>query len=158
MMLLFWMFLLMLVVVFSLVVIMTRPTTEQTAVERRIGAVLLSEARLGGAGSRFDTQLVIAEQQSLDWLEKAFAKTRLIRSLQSLTLQSQASISPGTTVILVAGLSISVFTGTYLLTSMLWVAIMAALLAGYLPIGYLRLRRSRRITAFNASLPDCIET
>jgi tight adherence protein B len=46
----------------------------------------------------------------------------------------------------------------YFATSMLLIALAAAAVASYLPIVILRFQRYRRIMAFNAVLPDCIET
>jgi tight adherence protein B len=55
------------------------------------------------------------------------------------------------------GLAICGFVITYLVTSIILVALLIAAVASYLPVGYLRWQRHRRVVAFNTILPDCIE-
>jgi len=51
-----------------------------------------------------------------------------------------------------------VFLLFYFITSFFLLSLAAGLVAGYLPVAVLRFQRGRRLAAFNAQLPDCIET
>jgi len=56
-----------------------------------------------------------------------------------------------------AGLALMGFIAAYLCISILAVQILAACAFGYIPFGLISYRRARRITAFNAALPDAID-
>jgi tight adherence protein B len=151
-------FLVILVVVFGIVAFMMRPTPEQTAVHRRIATLIVPQGGPGLVGSKENYALTIAEPKSFERIDKLIGDSKFARKMKLLILQSNKSTSVGAVVITMVGAASIAFLIAYVFTSMLLIAFAAAAIASYLPVAALHFRRSRRIKAFNAILPDCIET
>lgn len=149
-------FVTMLGIVFTVVALMIRPTAEQKTVNDRI-AVIIGQQIRPGTSYGMDSHLTLAEPPSLGRVDDLIGDLAIYRRLQKLILQSQSKSSGGAVLATMASLSVSLLALCYFLTSMLPVACMGAIVASYLPIGVLRFRAARRIAAFDAVLPDCIE-
>ncbi|WP_263356073.1 type II secretion system F family protein [Acidicapsa ligni] len=147
-----------LIVIFAIVALMTRPTAQQNAADRRLTEILGSNSAFDKTASRTSSGLLVAEQKDTGKFALVVLKTRIGRYLEKLILQSQVQISVPRILQATAALVICVGTAVWFLTAMLFVAIVAALLAGYIPIAYLRFQKEKRLTAFSQALPDCIET
>lgn len=150
-------FLPILIVTFVVIFITTRPTPEQNAVGRRVAAILGAENRAHKPAELDNTHLRVEKRGSFEWMGNLVKETKFSLYLQKLIVQSQSDITVGGVMMCMIGLSICTWMIVYFFTSRLLIAAIAALLIIYLPVTVLRIRRNRRVAAFNASLPDCIE-
>lgn len=156
-MLLVFSFVMILVLVFAVVALMTRPTTAQKAVERRISTVIASRS-----GYVFETEgeqgQFLEEANDSGWLGSLAGRSSMVRDLQLLILRSQKNVTADSILLTMLGFTVGGFVLTYMLTSLLLAAFAVAAVAAYLPILWLRMAGARRLKDFNAALPDCIET
>ncbi|HEY0263072.1 MAG TPA: type II secretion system F family protein [Granulicella sp.] len=148
-------FVTILLMVFCIVVLMLRPTQAQKTLERRLAAVVAPAATLAGGSQEY---ALLVPPEALGWVELWAGNSRIVRQIKLLLLRSQRSASVEAVVTAMAVMAILAFLLTYVLTALLPVAAAAAAVAGYLPIGWLTLECRRRLAAFNAVLPECIET
>lgn len=146
------------IVIFSIVMLLTRPTTQEAAVNRRLTEVLGSHLNLAKIDPSANADLLARGQARASGLTAAIQKTAIGIFLQRLIVQSQVRVSVTGILQWIAGLAIGAGLLTWFLTHMAFLVAIAVLLMGLLPIGYLRFRRERRLAAFNLALPECIET
>lgn len=151
-------FLVLIIIVFGVVVFMIRPTPEQSAIHRRMATLIASGSAPGSSLGNENPPLAVARTKSFRGIDRFIGDFRFARKLNLLILQSNKGNSIGSIVISMAISTLVVFAIIYFLTSMGIIATIGAVVAGYLPIANLSWQRHRRIKAFNAALPDCIET
>jgi tight adherence protein B len=157
MLLISFVFLLMLSMVFGVVVLVTRPSAQQNAVEHRLAEMLEAQSGFEQARRHFTGELM-KEKERPGKVKSAVAGTRVAKYLQRLILQSQTKISLATVLQIIAAAFLGCGLLAWYITSEPAPAIVTALIAGYLPAAWLRYRRNKRLAAFNTALPDCIET
>jgi tight adherence protein B len=151
-------FAVILVFTFGLIVFILRPSSDEGAAERRIALVIPQHTNWPDRQAAHKSRLVRTDSSPFRLLEERMRGSSVLRNLQSLLLQAQSSKSAGSILMMTAFLLLASFLIAYLLTSLLPFAVGIALTVGYIPVGVLRFRKIRRIAAFNAELPDCIET
>ncbi len=153
----------LLVLVFLVIVAMTfgallfamRPTRTDKTIEQRISTMRLPVVE---HTSEEAVQLLKQSRStSFAWLESAVVKFHASRKLHSYIDQSQVRISVGAFVMSTAGLAAAGALLTYKFLPVLPAALAAAVLASLLPYAVLAYKRNKRIAAFNAALPDCID-
>jgi tight adherence protein B len=151
-------FLFLLIFVFAVVSVGMRPGKRQKAVHNRFAEVLGMPSEPDADHYGADGRLIVAQDESLGSLKMILAGTSIGRYLQRMILQSQVQSSASTILIITLSAAAGVFVAIWLTTSLLIVATASALGAGYTPLAYLRFRRSKRLAAFDAALPECVET
>ena len=150
-------FFLMVAVVFSIIAVVTRPTKEQNAVQRRITEIVVSQAGREPAEIALPNHLKVTQASSFKLLDTLVASTWVSRRLQILIVQGQTQIAVGSFIMMVFAAAVVGFAAAWFLLGALLPSVGIACVAAYVPLGYLQFKRSRRIAAFNAALPDCIE-
>lgn len=150
-------FLIILVFTFGLIVFTLKLTPDEKVTTRRIALVIPPRMNQYNRQAHLESRVGI-DSGIFRWLEDKMRGSSALRGLQSLLLQAQSAKSAVYILMIALSLLCTIFLASYLLTGLLALSVGIALIASYIPIGVLRFRRSRRIAAFNAELPDCIET
>jgi tight adherence protein B len=152
-----------LLVVFGLVMLITRPTANENATARRLEEMTESRTQtvIRSAQARSEAASAGAAAdiaQTAGSIRSRISESKIARELRSLTLQSHVNISVMTAVQIIIGVACIVGLVVWYFTSSWVFAAMAAAIAGFIPIAYLRYRRKKWLAAFNDALPECIET
>lgn len=142
---------------FALIVLLTRQSHWEKAVEQRVGE--LQHTRQADKTRQNDEERILKldHPATFPWLDKLMARFQFSDDLTRLAMQAGSNWTIGTFTIYSAAAGILAFACAY----MAFPAIAmdgiagAAALAG--PTLYLRHRRSRRMLAFNKTLPDAID-
>jgi tight adherence protein B len=150
-------FLAILIIVFGILAFTTRPTPEQNAIQRRITTIVAPRTEFEDNRQK-NNALTLIEPKNFGWVDSLIGNSKFARNLKLLILQSHKNTSAGIVLGYMAALAFCTFFLVYFFTSMLLVSLAAGAITSYLPIMFLRIYRQRRVLAFNAVLPDCIET
>jgi tight adherence protein B len=142
---------------FGIIVFLLRPSPDQKAMDRRLSALNSRENGLGPISTELDLYLKTLQKGQFGWLEDIFAGSAFTRKIQMLILQSDSVTSVGTVLMKCAAFSIVLGGVAWFFTSNPLVAAPVALLAAYLPMLMLSLKKKSRINKFNNALPDCID-
>lgn len=148
-------FLFMLVLIFGIVLFAMRPTTEQKALEKRI-----THIKVAPGGAAVDTSGILLAQRdagSFAWIEGLAEHFKFSEKLQTLIIQSDTNTTLGKLLFMSAAVGTIVFGIAYLFTSMPIVAGIVAIASIFLPVIFLKIKKGRRIDAFNKGLPDAID-
>jgi tight adherence protein B len=141
---------------FGIAVFFLRPTPDQHALDRRIELLLVPNSGKEITGKPLEAHLTV-DSGTFPWLDKMLRQATFAPGLQRLILQSGTAVSMGAIVIEMAALLIGIFFLVYLVAGMLLVALVIAFFSSMVPLLWLRWKREKRLAAFNAALPDCIE-
>ena len=146
-----------LLISFSAVAFVMRPTTEQKAVDRRIAVIKASGIDAGMDSESLGNLLKVTKTGSFGWLERPLTSYPAAQKLQMLLVQSKSTATIGS--LLASSLGLAVVGGfvCYVFIPVIAVAVIAGALTGYIPLAVVLVRRSRRIAAFNAALPESID-
>jgi tight adherence protein B len=142
---------------FAIIVLLTRPTTVERAIEQRIAKLHRSAEASPGANEE-GTQLVkLTRLSKIDWLDAFLQRCNYAHRLQLLVEQAESTWSVGkvlgTSVALaVVGYAI----GCYELPGAT-LALLPALVLAVSPLLVLRFRKKRRLREFNRHLPEAID-
>jgi tight adherence protein B len=146
----------MLLLVFSMLALTTKPTPDQAGVNARI-----AEIKAAGVPQRPDNELERllrdATTGNFGWLEERLQHFRLAQTAQLLILQADSKTTVGMLFTSSVSLFLVVFLFAWMILSSLPVAVVAAGFAGYVPTFLLSLRRKKRVDAFNKALPDAAD-
>jgi tight adherence protein B len=135
-----------------------RPDQEQKAMLRRVSAIKNPEGEFGEHAESLESYLNQRPATSFQWLEELVERSRFSRQLQVLIIQSDGKTSLGNILMTSAGIAVGLFFVVLLVTGGMVVGALAAGAAGSAgPLFYLKFRRSRRVAAFNAALPESID-
>ncbi len=157
MLLLVFSFLGILLLTFVTVVLVTRPTAEQKAVEQRLAIVKATGGGVVLTNTALDQLLKTTQESSFGWLEKLFDSYRFSRRMELLILQSKSNTTVGNLLFTSFGLVLVGAVVAYLFFPVPAVAGIIGVVLGYLPVATLKFKRDRRIKAFNDALPDAID-
>ena len=103
-------------------------------------------------------QLLKATKTSrFGWLDEFLGRFQFAKALQVRILQANSSTTVGGLILSSLGLLIAGFAITWLFAPMVLIDLAAGAALGLLPYGILSFKRSRRVNAFNAALPECID-
>jgi tight adherence protein B len=156
-MLLFLAFTGMLLITFGVVAFVLRPSAEQKGVDRRIAVIKASGPGSMLGGNELDQLLKATQTSNFGWLDKLLHSFSFSQKTQLLILQADSKTSVGTLGFTCLGAAVVATGVSYLFFPILAVDGLAGLVAAYLPVAFLMVRRSRRIAAFNAALPDSVD-
>jgi tight adherence protein B len=150
-------FLVLLIAVFSIVMLVTSPAVKENAVTRRLREMIRSQSAPVRFLSALKEPQPAAEQREKSRFRAFFQRAFLTPPLQRLIFQSHVSISPSRLLQIIVLVAAITYFAVWRFTGALSVSLVAASLAGYLPIAYLLYRRKAWLASFNATLPECIE-
>jgi tight adherence protein B len=148
-------FFFMMIVTFVALLYAMKPSSEQKALEKRITHIKISPGQAGADASGL--LLATRDAGSFAWIEGLAEHFKFSERLQTLITQSDTNITLGKLLFISAAVGGIVFGLAFVFTSMLLVAAIGGILSVFVPVLVLRIRRNRRIAAFNAALADSID-
>jgi tight adherence protein B len=156
-MILFIAFAAILSVAFVTMALMTSQSRAQKAVERRVVSIIAPGHEAGLGHVQVDQLLKADTGSSFEWLNDLLQKYQVSKMLDVMLIQANSKSSPAKLLLSSVGLAIAGFIAVSLFIHIVLVQVLAACIFGYAPFGLLSMKRSRRIAAFNAGLPDAID-
>jgi tight adherence protein B len=129
----------------------------QKKIDRRVVAIVTSGAHLSSDEAHVQQLLKLDPVARFAWLNALIQKYHVSRILKVRIVQANIKTTPAILLVTSFGLALIGFVGVSLFVDIIALQLAIAALLGYLPIGLLSFKRSRRITAFNAALPDAID-
>jgi tight adherence protein B len=147
-------FISILLATFLLVIAMTRQSPEEKIVGQRMASIHISKQKDGI--SLEAAQLLKATKRS-SWLDDILVRFRFAKTLQARILQANSSSTVGGLILTSLGLSIAGFAITWLFAPMVLIDVGAGVVLGLLPYGILSFKCKKRISTFNAVLPEAID-
>jgi tight adherence protein B len=141
---------------FFLVLLMTRRTARDQSMDRRMEAIHAAGGDLVAA-TNSPVMLKVKSTGRLGALEAILQKYTFGQFLQMNLMQANSSATVSMLLIFSLGLSVISFGVLWIFAPILFVDLPAAIFLGFIPYWTLRLRRSRRINAFNNVLADTID-
>jgi tight adherence protein B len=151
-------FLFSLLLTFGIAAMVLRPTPDQKAIDRRLSSLQSREHTAATATLDLDLYLKTLKRGNFGWLEDTVSGTGFSRYIQLAIVQSDSPTTVGTVLAQCTVTLLVVAAIAWIATSNVIIVLPAALAGAYLPMALLNIKRGRRIAAFNAALPECIET
>ena len=148
-------FLISALMTFAIAVILTRPTPDQKALEKRLDSLKSNED--GTPTLDLDLYLKTLQRGNFGFLEDVVTGTVFSRSVQLLILQSDSTTTVGTVIAQCAAAAVALGGVTWMFTVNAMLAAPVALVGAYLPLLILKVKCAKRMDAFNKALPDCID-
>jgi tight adherence protein B len=140
---------------FGVMAFVLSSSKSQRLVARRIAGIRVSTYE---AGSVEALELLKVEPVTrFDWLNRLIYKYPIARMVETRILQADSKTTPAMLLVATFGLAIVGFISVSLFFNIIAIQIVVACVLGYIPFGYISFKRSRRIAAFNAGLPDAID-
>jgi tight adherence protein B len=155
-MILFAVFAAILVVTFGVVALFGGSSDDQRAVEKRVVSILTPDPNNPSGAP----ELALLKSQPVGqfgWLNDLLLRYPVSKMLEIMIIQANSKTSPAKLLLSTLGLTVVGFAATAWFVHIIAIQLLVAGILGYIPFGYLSFKRSRRITAFNAALPDAID-
>jgi tight adherence protein B len=142
---------------FLLVLATTRETEEEKVVGQRM-ATLRQSLRTADGITPGAAQLLKQKKTSrLGWMNEFLGRFQFARALEERILQAESSTTVAGLMLNTLGLLITGFAITWLFAPMILVDMGVGAALSVLPYGVLSFKRTRRVNAFNAALPEAID-
>ena len=151
---LFLAFSFMMLLIFAAIMFATKPTSEQKAMDKRFDEL---KARRQMAAEASGLLLAQADAGKYAWIEDLVQNFSLSAQLQTLITQSDTNITLGKLLFLSVFAMMIVGTVAYAFLKQPVPALGAAAAALFLPFTFLKIKRGRRLDAFNNGLADAID-
>ena len=149
-------FVAILVISFGILALSMSSTKNERVVNRRITAILASGIH-GGDGDEVHQLLKPDPVHRFAGLNVLLQKYHITRTLRVMIMQANVKTTPAMILVSSSVLAMIGFVTVSLFLDVVALQIVVALILGYLPIGFLIFKRSRRVAAFGAALPDAID-
>ncbi len=144
-----------LTICFGVMAFVMSSSKSQRLVARRIAGIRASGYE---AGSVEALELLKVEPVTrFDWLNQLIHKYPIARMLEMRIMQADSKTTPAMLLVATFGLAIVGFISVSLFFNVIAAQLAVACVFGYIPFGYISIKRSRRIDAFNKGLPDAID-
>jgi tight adherence protein B len=141
---------------FAALMVLLRPDGASSNTARRLQSIQKPAGI--GSGSRSNTALEKEDPWGyMEWLEKLLERHRRGQALKTLLLHSDSRLSMGAFVLVSASLGAVASLGVWLFQRTILMSAVALIVAATIPMIVLRMKRNRRLKAFNAALPDAID-
>lgn len=149
-------FLVSALVTFGMVVLITRPTPDEKALEQRLASL---KANRDGVTPTLDLDLYLKtlKRGNFGFLEDMVIGSSFARGIQLLVIQSDSASTVGAVMAQCLGFMLVLGGVLWMVTANAMIAVPLGLLGAYLPLASLRIKCNRRMDAFNKALPDCID-
>jgi tight adherence protein B len=142
---------------FGITVVLLTATKSQKVIDRRILAILLSGTQSVN-GEPLEQQLLkLDPANKFKWLNSLLQKYHISRMLKTRIIQADIKTTPAMILVTSGVLAIIGFVGVSMFVNIIALELVAAGVLGYLPLGLLGFKRSRRIKQFNNALPEAID-
>jgi tight adherence protein B len=147
----------MLLLCFAVVAFFTGPSHTEKVSKRRLAGIIVPKDGTNSSHSTADHFFKVNLEHKPGWLDGVLHKYRIVHKLEIRITHANITMTVSTLLLSSVGLAVMGFVAAYLFISILAVQILAACALGYIPFGLISYKRARRITAFNAALPDAID-
>jgi tight adherence protein B len=137
---------------FLLVIAMTRPSAEEKIVGQRMASIHISKKK-----DSLEAAQLLKATKRISWLDGILLRFQFGKTLHSRILQANSSSSVGGLILTSLGLLIAGYSITWLFAPMVLIDIGAGVALSVLPYGILSFKCKKRISSFNAVLPEAID-
>ena len=142
---------------FGVFAFVMRPNHEQKAVQRRVVGIKNPEGNFVDGGESLENYLNQKPASKFQWLEDLVQTSNFSHKMQVLIIQADGKTSVGNIIMTSLSIALGVAFAVYLFTGLTLIACGAGAATGVLPTVFLKVRRARRLKAFNNVLADCID-
>lgn len=156
-MVLFIAFAAILSITFGIMALMMSSSRNQRVIDKRVLAILATGTQYGSDDTPLQQLLKPEQVNRFAWLNAFIQKYHISRMLKTMITQANVKTTPAILLVTSFGLALVGFVGVSLFIDLIALELGVAAILGYLPIGLLSFKRTRRIGAFNAALPDAID-
>lgn len=156
-MILFIAFAVMLTISFGVMVVLSGSTQSEKAADRRLATITAPKAGASTNQVQMEQILKVNPENKFGWLDNILQQYPIVHKLEARIVQSNSTISVGTLLATSAGLAVVGFIVACLCFPIFAFQVLAACAVGYIPFAVISIKRSRRMAAFNAGLPDAID-
>jgi tight adherence protein B len=144
-------------ITFGIMALLMSSSRNQRIIAKRVLAILETGTQLSADDPQAQQLLKLEQINRFAWLNALIQKYHVSRILKARIIQANVKTTPAILLVTSGGLALVGFVGVSLFFDIIALEIAAAAVLGYLPFGLLSFKRSRRISAFNAALPDAID-
>ena len=148
-------FIVMVLISFTIIMVATKPSTEQKALEKRITHIKVAPGQI--AGEAGGLLLATPDAGKYAWVESLVAGFSISDKLQTLIVQSDTNITLGKLVFTSAAVGMISAAAIYLFMAALVPALVSFAVGLLIPYFFLLIKRNRRVEAFNNGLADSID-
>jgi tight adherence protein B len=149
-------FISVLLATFVLVVAMTRPSTQEKAMDQRMALIRVPKNKAGITPESAEL-FKVASTSRFGWLDEILEGYQFVQTLEKQMLQANSSTTVSALILSSLGLFLGGYAITWLFAPMLLIDIAVGAALCLLPYGILSFKRKRRISAFNAVLAESID-
>ncbi len=150
-------FISILLATFGLVAAVTRQSADEKIVSERMAWIHLSQKSKSGAGPDSGQLLKETKRSRYGRLDEMLLRFPFGQALQTRILQANSTSSAAGLILASLGLLAAGSAITRLFAPMILIDLAVGAALSLLPFGMLSLKGSKRVNAFNAALPDCID-
>ena len=150
-------FLAMLLISFTLIAVLTRPTEWEKAVKQRVGDI--HQARHLDKARKRDAERILKTDthSSFSWLDRFLQRYRFAVDYKALAMHAGSDWTIGAFAMYSACAGVSAFVGLYLFFPAPLLDVVLGMVGLCAPYMLLKHRRTKRLQAFNNALPDAID-
>jgi tight adherence protein B len=151
-------FLMMTLISFAIIMFIMRPTQDEKSMRKRLTTLSDKNAAIT-SGSQMDTVLKRSNDASFGWVEGLFdtLSLSLSQKLRMLILQAESKKSSGTIMIYCLGCALGGGFLAFVFIPLPYTSPVVALVTAFIPIGWLKFKRGRRMKKFNNGLAEGID-
>lgn len=150
-------FTIILFISFAVIFFILRVPHEDKKFMRRVNITIARQSKDVLDQATLNEWLKSTQSEKHEWITIVLRKLQLLPTIKSIVVQSGCSISIEALIVFSFALMIFGFIVSYICISATIIQIIVACMLGYLPFAYILYKRSHRIAAFNAGLPDAID-
>ena len=142
---------------FGIMALLMSSSRNQRTIAKRVLAILATGTQVGTDEEKVQQLLKLDTVNRFAWLNALIQKYHVSRMLKTKITQANVKTTPAILLVTSFGLALVGFVAVSLFADIIALELVAAAALGYLPMGLLSFKRSRRVNAFNAALPDAID-
>jgi tight adherence protein B len=142
---------------FGVILAMTRPSPQEQTIALRMAVIHIPLSKGEGAIAEAAQLLKKARNNKFGWLDEILQRFKFAQALQIRISQAHSSSTVATLFLSSLGLFIAGYCVSWLFAPMILIDLACGLALGSLRYGILSWKCGRRIGAFNAALPECID-
>jgi tight adherence protein B len=156
-MILFIAFVVMLTISFAVMAVLSGSSQSEKVAEKRLATITAPKAGAGANQVQMQEILKVNPDNKFGWLDDILQKYPIAHKLEARIVQSDSKMTVGTLLATSVGMAVVGFIVACLIFSMFAIQVLVACVVGYIPFVVISIKRSRRMAAFNAGLPDAID-
>ncbi len=149
-------FLLVLILTFAVVMVLTRPSATDRAIEGRIAGIQAASQGLF-LGESVPEIFKRTQLSEIGWLDTLLQHWNVSHKIRLLTSQAESSWSVPVVLAISAGCGAAGLAVSYYYLPEWIAAVVVGLVSLFLPFVYLNMLRGRRLKRFNQALPDALD-